>query len=143
MKKYSKEEVALIQLESAIELFWQEKYVPAITLAGAAEEIYAVLLRKHSKKIGIPLPTQAKLEEGMFAALLGVDRIENYSADRNFTRNELKHHGKKDNVDFLEADFKQEAMNHIAGAVINCKMRIGAIPESEIVIVHCRKVGLS
>lgn len=143
MNKYSKEEIALMQLEAAIELFWEARYIPAITLAGASEEVYDALLKQHSDKIGIPLPNQAEMEKAIFDAHYEIIGIRNYIAYRNNTKNELKHHGDERNKDFVKGDFKQIAMNHIAGAVINCKMRTGKIPESEIVIEHCRQVGLS
>lgn len=38
--KFKKENVALEQLHCAIELFLKQRFIPAITLAGAAEEIY-------------------------------------------------------------------------------------------------------
>ena len=52
MSKYSfeedltltKQEIARIQLEDAIELFLARKWISAVTLAGAAEEIFARLL---------------------------------------------------------------------------------------------------
>ena len=143
MAKYAKEEIALLQLVAAIELFWQEKYIPSITLAGAAEEVYDALLKQHSEKIGIPLLNQAEMERAIFDAHYEIIGIRNYLAYRNNTRNELKHHGDERNKDFVSGDFKQIAMNHIAGAVINCKMRTGKIPENNVVITHCEKVGLS
>lgn len=46
---FKKDAVALEQLHCAIELFLEQRFIPAITLASAAEEIYgkAVTLRGH------------------------------------------------------------------------------------------------
>ena len=43
--KILKEEAALIQLSDAINLFYQKRYLSAVTLAGAAEEILGRLAK--------------------------------------------------------------------------------------------------
>ena len=57
MSKYSfevnltltKQDIAILQLEDAIDLFLARKWISAVTLAGAAEEIFARLLNLGSK----------------------------------------------------------------------------------------------
>jgi hypothetical protein len=48
--KVSKEHAAICQLCDAIELFRKEKYVSAITLAAASEEVLAQLVYLHAEK---------------------------------------------------------------------------------------------
>jgi hypothetical protein len=43
MQELTKEKIALAQLIDAIELYYSEKYISSITLAGAADEIFARL----------------------------------------------------------------------------------------------------
>ena len=48
----SKSDVATIQLAEAIVLFVAERFLPALTLAGAAEEIFGLLLVRRG---GVPV----------------------------------------------------------------------------------------
>jgi hypothetical protein len=49
MAKYLKEEIAFIQLTTAIELFNQKNFISAITLASAAEELFSAFLFHFAK----------------------------------------------------------------------------------------------
>ena len=93
----SKGEIATIQLEEAILLFLDQKFLCALTLAGAAEEI----LSRLANSIGQP-----SAAESSAAAILklksqsGVAGLANASQSSLFTqwnkgRNELKHHDPK------------------------------------------------
>ena len=88
----SKLEIAKRHLDRAVLLFLDEKdFVCAITLAGAAEEVFAQLLLLEGGK------TSA---DEWIDTTLAVGNIENTRANRqeirgmlNWHRNELKHHG--------------------------------------------------
>jgi hypothetical protein len=55
MKSISKEHIAIIQLRDALELYYSESFVSAITLAAAAEEILGKLSdEKLRRKLGQP-----------------------------------------------------------------------------------------
>lgn len=54
IQKYAKEEIALNQIETALELFFKEgDLFSVITLAGAAEEIIGQLLQQRSENQGL------------------------------------------------------------------------------------------
>ena len=48
--KYSKLEIGRIQLERALRLFDEQDLISAITLAGAADEIFGKMLEKRDKR---------------------------------------------------------------------------------------------
>lgn len=94
----SKSEIATIQLEEAILLFLDEKFLCALTLAGAAEEIFSRL----ANSIGRP-----SAAEGSAAAILdlknrgGVAGLADVSQSSlikqwNKGRNAVKHHDPKE-----------------------------------------------
>ena len=88
-----KSEVARIQLFEAISLFTEEKFIPSITLAGAAEEIFGKILHIKGELSVIKESTKAienlRLETG-FLFMEGKSEREMLD-DWNFTRNSLKH----------------------------------------------------
>lgn len=89
----TKSEVARLQLAEAISLFTEEKFLPAITLAGAAEEILGKLL--HRKEELSAIKESAKVIESLRREtglpLMGGDSEREMIDDWNATRNSLKH----------------------------------------------------
>jgi hypothetical protein len=51
----TKEQAAIIQLCDAIELFNKKRYISALTLSAASEEVLAKILKNTSSKAGKPL----------------------------------------------------------------------------------------
>ena len=113
--------IALIQLETAIKLFLSEQnYLCAITLAGAAEEIFG----KYSKNL---------TNENIYGLLCkGMEKGLNYQFKKdeigrkflNFHRNELKHFDIPENEE-IEIDLENEAIYLIFRAIHNmtsCKI---------------------
>jgi hypothetical protein len=141
--KICKEQAAINQLCDAIELFNRGRYISAITLAAAAEELLVKLLKLHSGNINIPLSSAEDLEAFMFESTKEILEIENYHAYRSKIRNELKHHGSKNNKNLLKGDFKQIALNHIAGAIVNYKTIYSKLPDDRLILEFCNENGLS
>ncbi|OYU95973.1 MAG: hypothetical protein CFE21_06040 [Bacteroidetes bacterium B1(2017)] len=141
--KLSKEQAAISQLCDAIELFCNGKYVSAITLAAASEEVLAQLVNIHSKKTGIPYSTAEDTEAAMFYRFKDFLGIRNYHAYRNKIKNELKHHGDLGNKDFLTGNFKQIALNHIAGSIVNYKTIYNKLTNEKKITEFCLEIGLS
>ena len=121
----TKFEVAERQLVKAIELFCARDPIPAITLAGAAEEILGKLVKDGG---GInALEEEVKDRCDLFQTVFGHPGDPIIFADlMNNPRNELKHRmsGKA-----LEFDFEEEAVNLIQRAIDNFqKLRPGPNP---------------
>jgi len=107
----SKIEAAADQLDWAIKLFLDyQAYVPAITLAGAAEEILgeAVLNEAAFHKLKNILSEQTGLEEKVIS--------QEYL---NKTKNWLKHWKNLKDDESLEIELEKEAMQYIARAMTN------------------------
>lgn len=110
----SKSDIAIVQLNDAMNLFVDGNFISAITLAGAAEEILGKLLEgKDVLSISAELFLTFKsdlnldLEVGFSRKML--------SDNLNFLRNELKHRGE----DVLEVNFCDEAFWMINRALFN------------------------
>jgi hypothetical protein len=85
--EYSKSKLALIQLEKAMEVFFEEKdYISAITLAGASEEITRCMLEREGKATAVD-----DLKEWLENNHPGSDVHESFYKKANKTRNSLKH----------------------------------------------------
>jgi hypothetical protein len=94
----SKAEIAKVQLEDAIDLFLAEKWVSAITLAGAADGIFAGLLKQQGKQSAAE-ETWPHIEE--VRSVTGLDYAGTRTKKDSFNewnehRNALKHHDKED-----------------------------------------------
>ena len=105
MAHHNKEEIAMLQLTAAIELFNQEKYIPAITLAAAAEELFAIFLTQYREIKNIPIPTAAEIDADLYELSKDILGIKNYHSFRNNVKNELKHHGSEFNKEIVRGDF--------------------------------------
>jgi len=143
MPKYLKEEIAFMQLTTAIELFQQENFIPAITLGSVAEELFSAFLSHYAKNKNLPILNRAQLDDAMFDLTKDLLGIENYISYRNKTRNELKHHGEENNNDFVSGNFKNIALMHISGAITNYKLRTNMLPQQKIIIDFCTQHGIS
>jgi hypothetical protein len=141
--KISKEQAAINQLCDAIDLFRKERYVSSITLAAAAEEILAQFVNIYAKQTGIPISTEVKNQAYMYRMFKEFLGVKNYYAYRNNIKNELKHHGDNGNKDILSGNFKQIALNHIAGSIGNYKAISYKLPNEKIIEEFCLEIGLS
>ncbi len=89
-KKYSKIDLAREQLDCAIRLFLEGKYVPSLTLAGAAEEILGKALRHCN--VPNALDQRWNASAPIHAALYGKELLwKNFADKENYGRNALKH----------------------------------------------------
>ncbi len=133
-KKISKEHLAVIQLRDALKLYYDESYISAITLSGAAEEILGQLAKSKTRTNSL------ELDSFLFREILGVT---NYQQERNRLRNELKHKFK--GIESTKySSFKKTAELHISAAIMNLKLAKGFIPENEPLIVkYCAELGIN
>lgn len=143
MKKYSKGEIGLIQLNTSIELFYHRNFVSALTLGAVAEELFAGLIKLQNEQTGTPTSTAAELDGGIFKLFEDFLGIRDYHAYRNKIKNELKHHGGAQNKDIVRADFEQIARTHISGAIINYRFWKKEMPNDNLVRKFCQTEGLT
>jgi len=116
----SKSEIACEQLTEAIALFLQEKFLCAITLAGAAEGVFAGLLNAQGEKAIVERSVE-EIEKIRDATGLSV--MENLPANKiykqwNTTRNAIKHHDKNEGG-IVTINFFDEAYWMIKRALAN------------------------
>ena len=106
---------AFVQLETAIRLFLDDNnYVCALTLAGAAEEIFGTYARKLNEETAYNLlckGLQKDLKYQYSKQDVGIKFI-------NFSRNELKHF-KADQPEEFEIDLEFETISLIIRAILN------------------------
>lgn len=143
MATQTKEDIAMAQLIDAIELYNRARYVSAITLSGASEEIFAQLLKQESKEKDVPLATAEEIEQFLFESWPELITAKNYHIQRSQIRNELKHHGDKRTHNPVTNDFAYTALLHIAGAIINYKMAKGALPVDQSIQQFCDTHGIN
>ena len=88
-----KSEVARVQLVEAIALFVSEKFLPAVTLAGAAEEILGKLLMRQSALSVVKESVQAieQLREKTGLSIMGGKNERELIDQWNAARNTVKH----------------------------------------------------
>lgn len=113
--KLTKFEVAKIQLVKAIELFCSQEPLPAITLAGAAEEILRKLVKKGggTNALEEEIKDQCELYQTVFGCS-GEPR--EFATLMNNSRNELKHLMSGNQLEF---NLEEEAVNLIQRAIDN------------------------
>lgn len=113
--KLTKFEVAKIQLVKAIELFCSQESLPAITLAGAAEEILGKLVKKGggTNALEEEIKDQCELYQTVFGCS-GEPR--EFATLMNNSRNELKHLMSGNQLEF---NLEEEAVNLIQRAIDN------------------------
>lgn len=116
MENYSKTQLALIQLEKAIELFFEkEDFVCCITLAGASEEITRKMLEREGKQ-----PSADKLKVWFKDKYPEAPENNNFFKHANKTRNSLKHFDDPSETG-VEID-KREAVYWLCRAFMNYEM---------------------
>lgn len=96
--RISKEEIAQTQLVEAIDSFLAGKFLCAITLAGASEEIFARLVNQRGEISVVEesfKAIQAIREKTGLSVMSGKPKNEIFN-EWNSARNSLKHHGKTD-----------------------------------------------
>ena len=107
--KHSKIDVALLQLDSAIKAHMENRYIEAITLAGASEEILGAFCKRQGLVVAVEeiakLPVMKKLASPMF--------------ELNRARNCLKHAKESSEDDFEIAQEDDYVM--IVRAIVNLK----------------------
>lgn len=92
----SKREIAVIQLNEAISLFLEQKFICAITLAGASEAVLAGLLasQSHASIVEDSVEAIVSVRENTGLMLAGGRKKNEIYNDWNSARNKLKHHAK-------------------------------------------------
>lgn len=162
-KHIGKEQVSLIQLQDALRLYYNESYISAITLAGAAEEILKQLSNHAmSDFVGAEVqhnqvdmsfsflaltfanfdPAFDNLSEEQKEEVLEYYKTELYK-DYNATKNALKHKGRKENAVFYNS-FKEEAEKHISGAILNyCDYKKKMPVDFPLMMRYCKERGIS
>lgn len=159
MNAISKIEAALIQLGEAINLYNAEKHIPAITLAGAAEEIFS---RLGSELLGgkTRFDNASITADIMAMTLHGVEDIDalndkerseiyarigkEYLTEHNRVRNELKHKSDPNENYVVAISFQRRAFDHICNAITNIILSRTMLPYKEPLIEQfCKTVGLS
>lgn len=116
----TKSEIAQVQLVQAIELFVSEKFLPSITLAGAAEEILGRLIAIQGDD---PVIEDAFSEIQRIRDITGLSVMGDKSKKEiingwNSVKNNLKHHNESEN-DFIVLNVFDEAYWMIKRALIN------------------------
>ncbi|MCI0528224.1 MAG: hypothetical protein L0Y56_12365 [Nitrospira sp.] len=109
--RIGKIEAAVDQLDWAIKLFLDQKaYVPAITLAGAAEEIIGETLRSESafKILKERLSAQSSLSPKVVSQMY-----------LNKAKNWLKHWKEMKDDESIELELETEAVQYIVRAIAN------------------------
>lgn len=95
----SKVDIARVQLTEAITLFTEEKFLCALTLSSAAEEIFARLLNSNNEKsvVEVSFEKIQKIREVAGLAMMESKPKNEIFNQWNMARNIVKHHNKKDN----------------------------------------------
>lgn len=119
----TKSEIAKTQLNEAISLFLAGKYLCSITLAGAAEEVFARLLNSRGRQSAVETSFQMiqKLREQTGLAVMGEKPKNEIFNEWNSARNTLKHHG-KEGEEAITINLFDEVYWMIKRALINAKM---------------------
>lgn len=116
----SKSEIARVQLTEAISLFIQQKFLCSVTLAGAAEDVFAGLLEAKGKKAIVEHSAETidKIREASGLAVMGSLPRNKIFNLWNFARNTVKHHSKKEEC-MITINFFDEAYWMIKRALSN------------------------
>ena len=116
----SKIDAATEQMDWAIRLFIEhEAYLPAITLAGAAEEILGELLRDQS--VFFQLKTTLSARFNLPEKTVSQEHL-------NKARNWLKHWKDLKDSETVSIDLQGEAIQYIVRALTNLAMYDGSLP---------------
>lgn len=129
--RISKADVALTQLEDAIDLFISGKRISSITLAAAADGIFSGLINQDGKKNAAEETwdsiEQARKRTGINIA--GDRNKKDAFNEWNWHQNRLKHHDKRDDV-WLEINVFDHAYYAIKRALANAA-NLGLNPRNQ------------
>lgn len=120
VEQHKKVDIALAQLEAAIRLFFYgREYVAALTLAGAAEEIYGRMLQALGKESA--LYSYARSYSLLMKAFENQELDEReIRRQRNAARNSVKHFDTFSDLTVV-FDEREEAIQMISHAITNYK----------------------
>lgn len=117
IEKHDRKIMALSQLETALRLYWEHDYYSAITLSGAADEIFGQLLKAEGK--------EPEIESIKRAVAAIYERLRGYPLDprriserANHARNALKHWNTGQPI-IVEFDVVEEARDMLDRAISN------------------------
>lgn len=128
--KLGKAEVALTQLEDAIDLFLNGKRLSSITLAAAADGIFSGLLKQMGEKSAAE-ETWSSIEEARESTGLNIagDRIRKDAFNEwNWYQNRLKHHDQRDE-EWIEINIFDHAYYAIKRALADAE-KLGLAPRN-------------
>jgi len=127
----SKRQIAETQLREAISLFTCGKFICALTLAGAAEEILARLLNARGEKSSVEVSVAAVMEAKAKTRMSGLRTVSESQLFQSWNsgRNSAKHHGPRDD-DPVVMKTCDEAFWMIRRALQNAQ-RLGLSIENE------------
>lgn len=128
----SKADIARIQLTEAIAFFTEEKFLCALTLSGAAEEILARLLNSKGEKSVVEESFEKirNLREATGLAVMDNLPKKKVFNQWNFARNTVKHHNKNDS-EMVTVNFFDEGYWMIKRALANAS-RLGIPIHNEL-----------
>jgi hypothetical protein len=114
MEKYTKSQIAVLQIRGAINQIKEHNFASALTLAGAGNEI----LEKLCKQKGFPFSHTATTKIADKLRILSGKQLKESLKDLSNTRNKIKHHNSSED-EIVEADFFIEACGFISSALKN------------------------
>lgn len=126
-ERFSRTDIATVQLVKSIELFVVEQFIPSITLAGAAEEIFGKLLQHRGEAPVLEESFTAiqRVRDATGLNVMGGQAKKEVIAGWNNARNNLKHHSDEEFAVFNACD---EAYWMIHRALENARRLNVAIP---------------
>jgi len=122
--KLHAEEIAERQLLAAIEFANNGNWVPAITLAGAAEEILGKRLRRIGKEPSYDSMKAAVIEIARQAGEINPTIEKDIGYLINLTKNELKHYSGNEALEF---DLEQDGAELLERAIANYELLSGTV----------------
>ena len=128
-RKVSKVDVAMIQLDAAIRANMQNRDIEAITLAGAAEEIFGAMCRRRGLQNAVKKIAEIEITSW------NSDDVKNRISCLNKVRNNLKHADNEadDEFEFTELD----PIIMIVRAIENARiLEIEFSQEMELFCIH-------
>lgn len=120
------EQIAEHQLHTAIELWHQEDFISAITLAGAAEEILGKRLRKIGKQSSFDLIKNDIVNAAKICGDNDPNTDKLVATLLNQTRNELKHYAGDESLYF---NLRSDSIELIERAIANYQELVELVPE--------------
>jgi hypothetical protein len=122
--KLHAKEIAETQLLAAIEFANNGNWVPAITLAGAAEEILGKRLRRIGKEPSFDSMKAAVIEIARQSGEINPTIEKDIGYLINLTKNELKHYSGNEALEF---DLEQDGAELLERAIANYELLTGTV----------------